>query len=323
MIRRRHLHTAFATVAITTAFRAFGQRPASIRLGLISTVSPSDRDVAFVQALRELGYVEGTNLVIERHYLQGRTDQLAAVASDLVHHKVDIIFAPQTIAAMAAKNATSKIPIVFAAAPDPVGSGLVASLARPGGNLTGMSSIATELNAKRLQILREAFPKASRIAVFRSAEPVVALHIEEIQRAANRLGVETHFLQLEGPDQVESRVAQLRNWRADAIYVIQSSTNFNNRKLLIELSLKTRLPAMFPYSESVEAGGLMSYGTDFDDLYRRAAGYIARILRGAKPADLPVEQPTKFQLVINLITARKLGLRIPPTVLAQADKVVE
>jgi putative ABC transport system substrate-binding protein len=313
---------AFAPLAIGAASRVLGQQAGTLRLGLISAISPSDRDAAFVQALRELGYVEGKNLVIQRHYLQGRTEKLAAAAADLVDQKVDVIFAPQTVAAMAAKRATSRIPVVFAAAPDPVGSGLVASLARPGGNLTGTSSIATELNAKRLQLLREAFPKVSRVVVIRSTEPVVAIHVEEIQRAARASAIETLLLEIERRDQVESRIQQIRNWRADAIYVVQSSTNFNNRELLVELSLKAGLPAIFPYSESVEAGGLMSYGTDFDDLYRRAAGHVARILKGAKPAELPVEQPTKFELVVNLATAAALRVAIPTAILVQADRVI-
>jgi len=317
------LLVAFAALASARTVTTFGQERGLSRLALLSTTSASDRDVAFVQALRDLGYVEGKNILIERHYLQGQTDRLAVVAADLVRRKADIIFAPQTTAAVAAKKATSTIPIVFAVAPDPVGSGLVASLARPGGNATGLSSISTELTAKRLELLREAFPKTSRVAVFRSAEPVVARHIEEIERAAKASGIETYFLQLQRADEIGQCLAQLRKWNADAIYVIQSSTNFNNRKLLVELSATARLPAMFPYSQSAEAGGLMSYGTDFDELYRRAAGYVSRILKGAKPAGLPVEQPTRFELVINLRTARALELKISPTVLARADKVIE
>lgn len=323
MITRRHLLAAFAALTSAAAVPAFGQKPVLLRLGLLSTVSPSDRDVAFMQALRELGYAEGRDIVIERHYLEGQTTQIAAAAADLVRRKVDIIFAPQTIAAIAAKKATSTIPIVFAVAPDPVGSGLVAGLARPGGNATGTSSMSTELNAKRLQLLREAFPKTSRVAVIQSSEAVVAIHVEDIQRAARTSRFETYFMQCQRADEFEQCLTQLRNWRADAIYVIQSSTNFNSRKLLVALSAKARLPAMFPYSESTEAGGLMSYGTDFDELYRRAAGYVARILKGAKPADLPVEQPTKFELVINMQTARALDLKVPSAVLARADRVID
>lgn len=322
-VTRRRLLVAFAALTGARALTTFGQERGLARLALLSTISASDRDDAFVQALRDFGHVEGRNIVIERHYLQGQTDRLAVVAAELVRRNPDIIFAPQTIAAAAARKATSTIPIVFAVAPDPVGSGLVASLARPGGNATGLSSISTELNAKRLELLREAFPKTSRVAVFRSAEPIVVRHVEEVERAAKALGIKTHLLQLQRADEIEQCLAQLREWNADAIYIVQSSTNFNNRKLLAELSAAARLPAMFPYSESAEAGGLMSYGTDFDGLYRQAAGYVSRILKGAKPADLPVEQPTRFEFVINLRTAKALKLMISPAVLARADKVIE
>lgn len=323
VVTRRRLLAAFAALAGARALTAFGQERGPARLALFSTVSASDRDVAFVQALRDLGYVEGKNIVIERHYMQGQTDRLAVVAAELVRRNPDIIFAPQTIAAAAVKKATGTIPIVFATAPDPVGSGLVASLARPGGNVTGLSSIATELNAKRLELLREAFPKTSRVAVFGSAEPIVARHVEEVERAAKALGIRTHLLQLQRADEIGRCLAQLREWNADAIYVIQSSTNFNVRKLLVELSAAARLPAMFPYSETAEAGGLMSYGTDFDGLYRQAAGYVSRILKGAKPADLPVEQPTRFEFVINLRTSKALKLRLSPAMLARANRVIE
>ena len=312
-----------AAVAAILSSTAFGQQPASFRIAVLSATAPSDRDAAFFHALQELGYIEGKNISIERHYLQREPERLPAVAADLVNRKVDVIFAPQTIAALAVKNATRTIPTVFATAPDPVASGLVSSLARPGGNLTGTSSVSTELNAKRLQLLRDAFPAISRLAVFRSSEPIVALHVSEIQRTAKILKLKIFFFELSRPEDIEQRLMELRKVRADGIYVIQSSTNFNNLKLLLDLTARARLPTVYPYSESTEAGGLMSYGADFDDNYRRAAVYVSKILKGTKPMDLPVEQPTKFELVVNLRTARALNLKIAPTVLTRADRIIE
>lgn len=293
------------------------------RIGILSAIAASGRDVAFMNALREFGYVEGKNSVIERRYPEGNVDRLSAFAVDLVQQKVDVIFAPQTVAAAAAKRVTQVIPIVFAVAPDPVGSGLVTSLPRPGGNVTGTSSIATELSAKRLQILKEAFPKISRVAVFTSSEPIVAAHFAEVQRAAKVLGMEVLAVQLRRRGDSDQVFALIRKWGGDSVYVIQSSTNFNNRELLAEFAARTRLPAIFPYRESAEAGGLVSYGANFEALYQRAATYVDRILKGAKPADLPVEQPTTFELVINMKAAIAIGIRLPQELLLRANKVIE
>ena len=261
--------------------------------------------------------------MIERRYPESGADRLPSYAADLVRLGVDVIFAPNTVAAIAAKQATAAIPIVFAVAPDPVGSGLVASLSRPGANITGTSSIATELSAKRLQILKEAFPKISRVAVFISGERIVNVHLAEVQRAAKALRIDILSTQIQHRAEFEPELAKLRKWRADSVYVIQSSTNFNNRELLVEFAAKTRLPAIFPYEESVELGGLLSYGTSFDALYRRAATYVDKIIRGAKPVDLPVEQPTIFELVVNKKTATALGIKFPNSILVRVTKVIE
>jgi putative ABC transport system substrate-binding protein len=318
-IRARLLLTAIATLFSALAV---AQAQGTYRVGILSSLAPTGRDAAFVQGLAGLGYTEGKNLRIERRYPGGNAQQLEQAARELLAQEVQVVFAPTTIAASAVKRA-GPVPIVFATAPDPVGSGLVASLARPGGNATGTTSVSTELNAKRLQLLKEAFPAISRTAVVTSREPVVARHVAEIQAAAKQLGLSLLTVEATNPEALERAYDSLREWRADSLYVIQSTTNFNNRKLLAELAARVSLPAMFPYEESVEAGGLMSYGTDFDALYRRAAAYVDRILKGAKPEALPVEQPTKFELAINARTARALQAKMSPSVLARADRIIE
>jgi putative tryptophan/tyrosine transport system substrate-binding protein len=321
MVTRRNLVLAVGAAVVSS--RAFSQQRAGAhRIGILSSLAPSSRDAAFVQALIELGYTEGKNIHLERRYPGGDAARLEQSARELLERGVQVIFAPTTIAASAAKRLTT-LPVVFATAPDPVGSGLVATLARPGGNATGTTSVATELNAKRVQLLKEAFPQVSRMAVLRSREPVVAVHVAEIERLAKQLGLSLLVMEVTQPQQLEAALQRLQEWRADAINVVQSTTNFNNRKLLAELAARASIPAVFPYSESVEAGGLMSYGTDFDDLYRRAAVYVDKILKGAKPADLPVEQPTKFELAVNLKTANALPFRMSPAILLRADKTLD
>jgi putative ABC transport system substrate-binding protein len=294
----------------------------SFRVGILSSLAASSRDDAFVDALRLLGYVEGKNLHLSRQYPGGNTSKLEQSAKALVEQQVQVIFAPTTIAAVVAKRSAS-VPVVFATAPDPVGSGLVASLARPGGLATGTTSVSTELNAKRLQLLKEAFPHVSRVAVVRSPEPVVNVHLAEIEGAAKSLGLSLLVMEMRNAAQAGEVREQLQQWRADCLYVIQSTTNFNNRQVLVDLAAASALPAVFPYRESVEAGGLMSYGTDFDALYRRSALYVHKILRGGKPQELAVEQPTTFELIINRAVANKLRVRISAAVLARADRVID
>ena len=300
-------------VGMPTGARSQGQVS---RVGILSSLAPSPRDAAFIEALRELGYVETKNLQLLRHYPGGSPSQLEQAARALAEQRPQVVFAPTTVAAAVAKRVVS-VPVIFATAPDPVSSGLVASLARPGGLATGTTSVATELNAKRLQLLKEAFPHVSRLGVIRSPEPVVGVHLAQIEAAAKSLGLSLLVTEIKDARQ------KLQQWRADALYVIQSTTNFNNRQSLVELADATALPAVFPYRESVEAGGLMSYGADFDALYRRGAVYVVKILKGAKPQELPVEQPTKFELIINRAAAKKLPVRISPAVLARADRIID
>jgi putative ABC transport system substrate-binding protein len=276
-----------------------------------------------MQELRRLGYIEGQNVSIVNRIAEGNLERLPALATELVAEKVDVIFASTTNAVQAARQATTSIPIVFAVVSDPMGSGFVVSLGRPGGNITGTTSLNRELAAKRLQILKEVAPKTSRVAVLITDEPQVAPQLDQVQQAAKRLGMNILTTQVLSRDDFESARKLLRTWRADSLYVTDSVTNTLNRKLLQEFAAQVRLPAIYAQSQYADDGGLISYGANFDELFRRAAQYVDKILKGARPADLPVEQPTKFELVVNLKTAKALGIKIPQSILVRADKVIE
>ena len=299
------------------------------RIGFLSLTSPSDRPPlldAFRQGLRELGWVEGQNIVIDYRYAEGRVDRLPDLAAELVRLKVDLIVASAgTQAATAAKNATETIPIVMIYVRDPVGTGLIASLARPGGNVTGVSgSAGLELFAKQLELLKETVPKIRRVAIL--SNPANAYHqlaIREVNVAARSLGVQLQLLEARGPNEFDGAFAAMAKERVGALLVLSDAMLSSHRTRLADLAARSRLPAAYGVRESVEAGGLMSYGPSFLDLFRRSAAYVDKILKGAKPADLPVEQPTKFELVINLKTAKALGLTVPQTLLARADEVIE
>jgi len=282
---------------------------------------------AFRQGLRDLGYVEGRNVVIEYRDAEGKLERLPALAAELVALKVDVIVAPPTVAALAAKQATRTLPIVFASAADPVTSGLVTSLARPGGNVTGLSALTPELVGKRLELLTQAVPGVSRVAVLWSpgaiGERTEQDQLKGAEVAARALGVRLQFVEARGPADVDRAFSDMTRARAGALAVLSTPMFFNERRRLVDLAAKNRLPAVYPWREGVDAGGLMAYGPNLADMYRRAATYVDKILKGAKPADLPVEQPTKFELVINLKTAKALGLTIPQSVLGRADHVVE
>jgi putative tryptophan/tyrosine transport system substrate-binding protein len=279
---------------------------------------------AFRHGLRELGYVEGKNVVIEYRYAEGKLDRLRALAGELVHLKVDIIISTGGSATRAAKEATSTIPIVMTNDPDPVGNGHVASLARPGGNITGLSTLAPELSGKRLEILRDVIPKLSHLAVLgTSTIPSYAPVIRDTEFAAKTFGVKVQYLDILHPNDVEAAFRTAAKDRADALLTLASGIVSSQRARIIELALNSRLPAISGGKEFVEAGGLMSYGIHRLDVDRRAAIYVDKILKGAKPAELPVEQPTKFELVINLKTAKQIGLTIPQSVLARADRVIK
>jgi len=267
--------------------------------------------------------VEGQNFAIEERWAEGRAERLPDLAADLVRLKVDVIVTGSTPGARAAKQATTKIPIIAVVVGDPVGTGLVASLARPGGNLTGLSDITVDLSAKRLELLKEVAPTASRVAVlWNPTHPTNPLQLRETQVAAQALGLTLQPVVVGSSDELERAFAAMMRERASALLVLAETLTLLHRRRLADLAAKNRLPAMYPFREQAEAGGLMSYGPSIPDMYRRAAVYVDKILKGAKPADLPVEQPTRFELVINLKTAKALRLTIPPSVLIRAEEVI-
>jgi len=278
----------------------------------------------FRQSLRDLDYFEGKNVMIEYRYADGQLDLLPALASELVQLKVDVIVTSATSGVLAAKQATSTIPIVFTALGDPVGSGLVASLARPGGNVTGLSILATELSGKRLELLKEAFPKVTRVVMlWNPTSSGESLQFKETQAVAKALGVQLQSMEVRGANDFETGFQLAKKEGAQALLAVPSPVTKSNLKQILEFAAKNRLPAMYAAPEVVHAGGLMSYAPNYADQFRRAAIFVDKILKGAKPADLPVEQATKFEFVINLKTAKQIGLTIPPNVLARADKVLK
>jgi putative ABC transport system substrate-binding protein len=299
------------------------------RIGYLTGNLASGRDLqeAFLQGLHDLGYVEGRNVTIEYRDAQGKYDRFPALAADLVALKVDVIVVTNTPAALAAKQATQTIPIVLGWVVDPVSSGLVTSLPRPGGNVTGLSTLAREVVGKRLELLKQAVPGATRVAVLwhpgdYGERTEREMHQEE-DVAARALGVRLQVLEARGPEDFGRAFSDMARTRADAVAVQSTNVFFIERRRLVDLVAQNRLPAIYPTREFVDAGGLMSYAANTADLLRRAATYVDKILKGARPADLPVEQPTKFELVINLKTAKAIGLRIPPSLLQRADDVLE
>jgi putative tryptophan/tyrosine transport system substrate-binding protein len=315
-----------AVVAWPLAGRA--QQPAGVaRIGILSdTASPATPfEPPFAQGLRDLGYIEGQNLVIERRYVQTKPYEiLPSLAAELVGLQPDVILAIGTAAARAAKDATQTIPIVFTRSADPVGFGLVASLARPGGNVTGLSIQAVDLMAKRLELLSTAIPDAKRVgALWYPSDPTAAAQFREVEGAARSLNLELVPVSVSGPRDFEPALRAMVEQRVGALIVVPSGFFSEHFRELADLAIKARLPIMFESRATVVMGGLMGYSPSYPDMYRRAAAYVVKILKGAKPADLPVEQPTKFELTINLKTAQALGLTIPPAILARADEVIE
>ena len=305
------------------------QQPAKVpRVGYLTAAYLSAitaRTTAFRHGLRELGYVEGKNIVIEWRSPEGKLDRMPALAAELAHLKVDVIVTGGGGATRPAKEATSTIPIVMAQDRDPVGSGFVASLARPGGNVTGLSTLSPELSGKRLELVKEIVPKLSHVAVLRnSTVPGNAQELTEIELAARALGIKIQYLDILTPKDFEAAFRTAPKQRSGAVLMNVSGPVANfQRKEITELAVKSRLPTIYELPEYVDVGGLMSYGVSLPDLDRRAASYVDKILKGAKPGDLPIEQPTKFELVINLKTAKQIGLAIPPSVVARADKVIK
>ena len=294
------------------------------KIGLLDTGLGANFAVPFVGKLVELGYVEGKNVVIERRSAEGNAELLAGLAADLVRQQVDVIVTAGTPAGFAAKKATSTIPIVLGANSDPVGVGLVASLARPGGNATGNSLMAPDLSAKRLEILHTLAPEIARIAIlWDSSNPGMAERVRETKIAADQSHVVLHTVGPRNLNELETAFADLLNARPDAILVTAEAFTRQHLVRILDFANNNKIPAMFEDSSYVAAGGLMSYGPDYQDVFRKAAVFVDKILKGAKPADLPIEQPTKFELAINLKTAKAIGLSIPPTLLTTADKVIE
>jgi putative ABC transport system substrate-binding protein len=325
-MKRRDFITLFGGAVAAWPLAARAQQAGKLpTIGILGSGSApwSHLVSAFLQRLRELGYIENRTVAIDYRWTEGGNDRYAAMAAELVRLKVDIIVALGMPAIVEAKKATNVIPIVFPIASDPIGDGLVASLARPGGNLTGLSNQQPDLAGKRLEILREMLPGLSRVAVLANGHNLIAaLNVGEVQAAAPKLGLEVNTLDVKRADDIAPTIDQLKG-RTQAIYVVGDHFVFDNQIQINTLALVARLPTMFPQREYVETGGLVSYGTSFSDLFRRAGDYVDKILKGARPADIPVEQPTKFELVINMKTARALGLDLPPMLLTRADEVIE
>jgi putative tryptophan/tyrosine transport system substrate-binding protein len=319
---------AICALPFALPFTAEAQQTTKIRrIGYLATPSHSsisDRYDAFLYGLRELGYLEGKNIAIERRSADGKVERLPDLAAELVHLKVDIIVTGGPGSTRSAKKVTSTIPIVMAQDFDPVGTGFVASLAQPGGNITGLSTLAPEISGKQLELLKEIVPQLSRVAVLGSSTvPGNAQSLREIELAAGALGVQLQYLDVPGPKDIETAFRTASSKRAEAVLALGSSVLLLQRTQVVELMGKNRFPAIYSQREFLDAGGLMTYGPNFAALWRHAATYVDKILKGAKPADLPVERPTKFELMINLKAAKQIGVTIPPNVLARADRVLK
>jgi putative ABC transport system substrate-binding protein len=329
VIDRRGLLAGTGALLLAAPLAARAQPAATVpRIGYLSPISPpadSARIEAFRQGLRDLGYVEGQSIVIEYRYADGKFDRLPDLAAGLVRLKVDVIVAASTPGILAAKQATSAIPIVMTLSADPVPTGLVSSLARPGANITGLSLLSGELNGKRLELLKEIVPSLSRVAALWNPDnPASRFQLKETEAAAHVLGIQLQPLEVRGPDPDFERIFQATGrGRISALITPDDLLIFSHRARIVDLAARKRLPAMYAFREFVDAGGLMSYTANRPHLFRRAATYVDKILRGARPGDLPVEQPTKFELVINLKAARALGLAIPSRLLALADEVIQ
>lgn len=324
-MHRREVITLVGIAAVWP-FAAYAQQRAIPVIGLFipsETSTAKPRVEAFVQRLHELGWIEGRTVAIEYRWAEGRTERFSEIVAELARLKVDVIVTAGASPAATAKRVTSRIPIVFAVSSDPVGTGLVATLARPGGNITGLSYLGPDLAAKRLEIAREALSGLARLAIMADSDAAGAmLEMHEVQTTASKLGIEAILLKIERREQITLALTTLRE-RADALYVCSDPLVNANRVRIVTLAIGARLPTVFGERENVDAGGLMSYGPNIPDMFRRAAGLVDKILHGTKPADIPVEQPTNFELVINMKTAKTLGLVIPPTLLSRADEVIE
>jgi putative ABC transport system substrate-binding protein len=330
VIDRRSFIGTLAGALLAVPLAAEAQQAGKVhRIGILANVPLADPEGArlwgaFIQGFRELGYVEGKNITIEWRFSEGKYERLPELAADLVRLKVDVIVAPATQNVAVAKQATGTIPIVMTGSGDPVGSGLVVSLARPGGNVTGLAVLSTEIVGKQLELLKETVPKVSRVAIlWNPTNPPHRRALGAAKIAAHSLGIQLHALEAQRPDDLERAFAAMTRERAGALLVLRDGMFLLHSKRIVDLAAKSRLPAMSEGKDELANGGLMAYGPSLSDSFRRAATYVDKILKGAKPADLPVEQPTKFELVINLKTAKALGLTIPPSLLTRADEVIQ
>ena len=326
-MKRREFITLVGGAAVAWPLAARAQQAASLpTVGFLGAGSPTTADVwlsAFMSRLRELGWIEGRNIKIDVRWAEGRNDRSAEIAAELVRLKVDVIVTYSSEHTQIAKQATSTIPIVFALAADPVGSGLVANLARPGGNITGLSAQNVDLTGKRFELLREIVPGLRRLAVlFNGNNPTAMIEIDIVRTAASPLGIEVSPSAILGAEDIAPAIARIAK-QVDALFVVGEPLTFTHRTRINTLALAARLPTTYATRGYVEVGGLMSYGPNFPALFRRAADYVHKILLGAKPGDLPVEQPTRYDLVVNLTTAKALGLTIPESFLLRADEVIE
>ena len=325
-MKRKITVITLCAMLLAFCFPVEAQQPKVPRIGFLFGASPlanAGRIEAFRRGLRQLGYIDGKNVVIEVRYADGKLDRLPALAAELVGLNVELIVTVGPAVTRPVEEATNTIPIVMAFDSDPVGSGFVASLARPGGNITGLSSLSPELSGKRLELLKETVPKLLRVAVLGNpGNTATALNFKEAEVAARAYGLQILSLEVRGPNDLENALSTITKGRADALLPLGDSVVVFHRQRIVNFATKNRLPAMYPNIEWVDAGGLMSYGPDILDNFRRAATYVDKFLKGTKPADLPVEQPTKFEFVINLKTAKEIGVTIPPNVLARADKVI-
>jgi putative ABC transport system substrate-binding protein len=323
---KRVLLWLLATLLLTTASTQAQQPARTARIAYFSASSAASqvpRLDSLKQGLRALGYVEGKDIVVEERYAEGKLDRAGSLAAELLSLKLDAIVTGGPAATRAVKEASPKIPIVMGFDYDPVGSGVIGSLARPGGNVTGLSSLAPEISGKQLELLKEVLPRLSRVAVLgNSTEPGIGQLHKEVEYAVGTVKVQPQYIDIRTPQDITAAFQAAAKARAEALLALSSFVLISQRKQIVDLAQKDHLPAIYPWPEFVEDGGLMSYGANANDLFRRAATYVDKILKGAKPADLPVEQPKKFEFVINLKAAKQIGLTIPPNVLARADKVI-
>ena len=330
-LSRREFVRSLAALAASPAMvfkphSADAQQPASPRrIGVLLVIfSPQSKEAqAFRQGLRDAGYAEGRDVIIEWRYADGDYDRIPALVDDLVQQKVEVMVVETTLAAQTIKRATSTIPIVMSLVGDPIGAGLVASLPRPGANVTGLSSMTIPLSTKRLQLLKEAVPKVTRVTVLWNPEtPWHRKVLEDLKAVAPSMSIELAFVGIRASEEIVPAFSAISRAQAEALQLIESPLFSKHRMTLLKLVSKARLPAMYPERQFADTGGLMSFGTNIGDLYRRSAGYVDKILKGAKPGDLPIEQPTRFEFVINLKTAKALGLKIPQSILLRADEVI-